>query len=84
MSLKINYMGRMGNNMFQYAFGPLLAEELGLRLENIPDSLSPFVAVTPISGKSIQSEKKNNYLATRYETSRCHKDFQEISKTSCC
>ena len=34
--IKVNYIGRMGNNMFQYSFGRILAEELGMHLVSNP------------------------------------------------
>ena len=34
--IKVNYLGRTGNNMFQYAFGRILAEDLGIQFDASP------------------------------------------------
>ncbi len=41
MTVEIRYLGHLGNNLFQYALGRILAEELGLALRCLPASDMP-------------------------------------------
>lgn len=52
--IKVSYHGRLGNQMFQYALGRILAEELGFQLEAEP---LPFSAThTSVEGKVYTEE----------------------------
>ena len=32
--IKVTYLGRTGNNLFQYCFGRILAEKTGMKMES--------------------------------------------------
>jgi hypothetical protein len=51
--IEVRYLGRMGNNMFQYCLGRILAEELGFALQADPISGFPNTE-EKIEGLSIQ------------------------------
>lgn len=41
MSVEVRYLGHLGNNLFEYALGRILAEELGLSLHCLPATDQP-------------------------------------------
>lgn len=47
--INVKYVGRLGNNMFQYSLGRILAESMGLRLNSqpIPEFFRTFEPVNP-------------------------------------
>ena len=47
--INVKYVGRLGNNMFQYSLGRILAESMGLRLNSppIPEFSRTFELVNP-------------------------------------
>ena len=47
--INVNYVGRLGNNMFQYSLGRILAESMGMRLNSapIPEFSKTFERVNP-------------------------------------
>lgn len=49
--IKVNYLGRLGNNLFQYATGRLLAEELGYKL--VVKTFPEFKNMTELPGLEI-------------------------------
>ncbi len=66
--IKINYRGRLGNNLFQYAFSRLVADYFGYKLcSELP--LNPILGTTPVKkGKifntppMIIEDGKGNYF----------------------
>ena len=67
--ITINYRGRLGNNLIQYAAGAILAEKTGLRLGTKPESrnnnFGEAFSLQPIDGvcydKTIELNDKNYY-----------------------
>jgi len=56
--IKVNWHGRMGNNMFQYCLGRILATELGYKLQ--APAIDGFIGTTDkIEGRVIQYPVKN-------------------------
>lgn len=53
--IKVNYLGRLGNNLFQYCLGRILAEELGYELDAIP------IPGFPNTSKKINGNNYSNY-----------------------
>ena len=47
--INVKYVGRLGNNMFQYSLGRILAESMGMRLNSapIPEFSKTFEPVNP-------------------------------------
>jgi len=53
--IKVRYQGRFGNNIFQYCFGRILAEEMNLPLQAAP--IEPFVGTREIlSGREVTGQ----------------------------
>ena len=54
--IKVDYLGRLGNNLFQYALGRYLAEEMGYELDA---EVLPFPEThRKIQGNSYQSPEQ--------------------------
>lgn len=56
----VNYMGMMGNNLFQYAFGRIIAEKLGYALRMNPPmgDLKGFPNITTLEGLSFENPEE--------------------------
>ena len=50
--ISVNYAGRLGNNIFQYCFGRILAEELGYMMNK---NLSEFEYAKEVNGSNFSS-----------------------------
>ena len=53
--IELHYIGRMGNQIFQYVFARIMAEETGLAL---PNSLPGFPYAGPVEGESYDEPTK--------------------------
>jgi hypothetical protein len=50
MAVEVQFIGRLGNNLFQYALGRIIAEELGYELVCRPAAVAGATEVRPDSG----------------------------------
>ena len=51
--IQVNFLGRLGNNLFQYAFGRILAESMGYALRS--PKISYFNNQIDLQGNVIQN-----------------------------
>ncbi len=64
MSVEVRFLGHLGNNLFQYALGRVLAEERGLALRCLPASETPgFGEIEQASGIVDRLEQVHEYFA---------------------
>lgn len=69
MTVEVRYLGHFGNNLFEYALGRILAEELGLAMRCVPASDPP----------GWSNVEKASGIVDRL--SNCYEQFADVPQT---
>jgi hypothetical protein len=68
MSVEVQFLGRLGNNLFQYALGRILAEEMGMQLKCLaPSHLGSYATETAVQPSSTLPALKDFFPNISFE-----------------